>query len=126
MSKSDKVLLDLNNAVFQEALFSLEKEEATRLIGAFRKVKQLSWPEIYKDKGLRWELVQSMFGPDGQRHTLSASLRDSGLWLTGKDNLCAFYLSTRTMIPHINSLVGWCCEANPSGGFHPPYTLQNW
>lgn len=67
MSKSDKALLDLNNPVFQEALFSLEKEEATRLIGAFRKVKQLSWPEIYKDKGLRWELVQSMFGPDGQR-----------------------------------------------------------
>lgn len=67
MAKSDKVLLDLNNPVFQEDLFSLEKEETVRLIGAFRKVKQLAWPEIYKDKGLRWELVQSISCPDGQR-----------------------------------------------------------
>lgn len=67
MRKSDNVLLDLNNPVFQEDLFSLEKEEIFRLVAALRKIKQLTWPEIYKDKGLRWELVQSKAGPDGQR-----------------------------------------------------------
>jgi hypothetical protein len=67
VARSDKVLLDLNSHVFQENLFDLEKEEVVRLIGALRKIKQLSWPEIYKDKGLRWELVQSMSGPNGKR-----------------------------------------------------------
>lgn len=74
MAKSDSVLLDLNNPVFQEEFLSIEKEEALRLLSAFRKIKQLSWSEIYKDKGLRWELVQSKTGPDGQRlYTIRAS-----------------------------------------------------
>ncbi|MHB8482306.1 MAG: hypothetical protein ACYDBV_06185 [Nitrospiria bacterium] len=67
MQKSDKVFIDLNNPVFQDDLFTLEKEDATRILGALRKIKKLSWVDIYKDKGLRWELVQSRTGPHGQR-----------------------------------------------------------
>ena len=67
MPKSDQVLLDLNNPVFQEDLFSLGKEEAGRVFVALRKLKRLSWSEVHKDKGLRWELVQSKRGPGGMR-----------------------------------------------------------
>ena len=67
MPKSDEVLLDLNNPVFQEDLFSLGKEEAGRVFAALRELKRLSWSEVHKDKGLRWELVQSKRGPGGMR-----------------------------------------------------------
>lgn len=67
MKRSDSVLIDLNNPVFQEELFSLEKEEILQLIGTLQKIKKLTWAEIYKDQGLKWELVQSKIGPDGRR-----------------------------------------------------------
>lgn len=67
MKRSDSILIDINNPVFQEDLFSLEKEEAVNILGTLRKIKKLSWIEIYKDKGLKWELVQSKTGPGDQR-----------------------------------------------------------
>ena len=67
MPKSDEVFLDLSNPVFQEDLFSLGKEEASRVFVTLRKLKRLSWSEVHKDKGLRWELVQSRRGPGGMR-----------------------------------------------------------
>lgn len=67
MEQSDRVLLDLNNSVFQEDLLSLPKDAAIRILATLRKVKQIGWTEVYKDKGLRWELVQSKTGPHGQR-----------------------------------------------------------
>lgn len=67
MGQSDKVLLDLNNPVFQEDLLSLPKDAAVRILSTLRKVRQIEWAEVYRDKGLRWELVQSKLGPQGQR-----------------------------------------------------------
>ncbi|MFZ2446608.1 MAG: hypothetical protein WAW37_09630 [Syntrophobacteraceae bacterium] len=64
---SDKVLLDLNNPVFQEDLLSLETDSAARILASLRKIRKLSWSEIYKDKGLRWEMVQSKTGHGGIR-----------------------------------------------------------
>jgi hypothetical protein len=63
----DKVLLDLNNPVFQEDLLGLGKDDVNRVLATLRKLKQLSWNDIYRDKGLRWELVQSKTGRDGAR-----------------------------------------------------------
>jgi hypothetical protein len=67
MQESDKVLLDLNNPVFQGDLFALNKDDVLRILATFRKIRRIEWPEIYRDKGLRWELVQSKAGPGGQR-----------------------------------------------------------
>lgn len=61
------VFRDSSNPVFQEEFLSLEKEEAVRIIAEFRKIKQLSWPEIYKDKGLRWELSSKVLSPAKSR-----------------------------------------------------------
>jgi hypothetical protein len=64
---SDKVLLDLNAPTFQEDLFHLQKEEAFRVLGALRKIRQLTWIEVYKDRGLHWEMIQSKKGQQGER-----------------------------------------------------------
>lgn len=67
MDKSPDVLPDLNNPVFQDDLSGLSKEEAARVLAALRKIKKLRWPQVYRDKGLHWELVQSKTGPKGAR-----------------------------------------------------------
>ena len=67
MAKSDKALLDLNNPVFQDDLFNLEKGDALRILETLKKIKSLTWTDVYKDKGLRWESIQSRIGPGGQR-----------------------------------------------------------
>jgi hypothetical protein len=64
---SHDVLLDLNNPVFQDDLLNLEKEEALRVLVTLRKIKKPGWSEVYKDKGLHWELVQSRKAPNGTR-----------------------------------------------------------
>jgi hypothetical protein len=67
VGESRNVLLDLNNPIFQDDLLSLDKEEAGRVLATLRKIKKLRWPEVYRDKGLHWELVQSKTGPNGAR-----------------------------------------------------------
>ena len=67
MPKSGKILLDLNNPIFQDDLLSLGKEDVNRALASLRKLKQLTWSELYRDKGFRWELIQSRFGPGGTR-----------------------------------------------------------
>ena len=52
-----KVLIDLNNKNFQNSLFNLEKLEQRALLNTLRKISKLSWEELYKDKGIRWELI---------------------------------------------------------------------
>jgi hypothetical protein len=65
--ESLKVLLDLNNPIFQDDLFRLGEKDVKRILSALRKLKQLSWSELFADKGLRWELIQSRVGPGGAR-----------------------------------------------------------
>ncbi len=67
MPRSDKVLLDLNAPTFQEDLLRLRKEDVLRVLGTLRKIRQITWMEVYKDKGLCWERVQSKKGPLGER-----------------------------------------------------------
>lgn len=76
MPKSDNVQLDLNNPIFQEDLLALEKEESFHILGTLQKIKKFTWIDIYKDKGLRWELIQSKVGPDNKRlYTIRISQR---------------------------------------------------
>jgi hypothetical protein len=63
----DRILLDLNNPVFQETWFALEREEAVAVLGTLRKVGQMEWGQLYRDRGLRWEAILSRPGPTGQR-----------------------------------------------------------
>jgi hypothetical protein len=59
------VQLDLNNPEFQKSWVELEAEDAERVRSALKKILKLTWQDVYKDKGLRWEKVQSLPTPDG-------------------------------------------------------------
>ena len=59
------VLLDLNNPEFQRTWIQLERDDAERVRSTFRKLLRMTWVELYRDKGLRWERVQTLPSPNG-------------------------------------------------------------
>lgn len=62
---NDKVRLDLNNPVFQAQLFALPKPERHAALETLNKIRQLSWPQVYRDAGLKWEKIVSVKPPAG-------------------------------------------------------------
>jgi hypothetical protein len=68
MAKADAyslVRLDLNNPVFQEDLLSLQKPERLAALDTLNKIRQLTWHQLYRDNGLKWEKVFSVKPPSG-------------------------------------------------------------
>lgn len=63
--KARNVQLDLNNEVFQDNWLGLEKPERERVTDTFRKIRQLTWEQVYRDPGLKWEKVASIKPPQG-------------------------------------------------------------
>ena len=54
------VQLDLNNEVFQLGWFRLEKDEQQRVLDTLKKIGQLTWDQVYRDQGLKWEKIASL------------------------------------------------------------------
>jgi hypothetical protein len=67
MSKPDQELvrLDLNNPVFQENLLDLPKPDRHSALETLKKLRQLTWNQIYTDQGLKWEKIASLSPPPG-------------------------------------------------------------
>lgn len=66
MSQNEnRVKLDLNNETFQKNLLGLEKAERNRVLDTFRKLLQLTWNQVYRDPGLKWEKISSVLPPQG-------------------------------------------------------------
>jgi hypothetical protein len=61
------IKMDMNNPEFQKDFFTLEKNEQIALIKTLKKIKQLTWAELYTDKGLKWELILSKTTASGSR-----------------------------------------------------------
>ena len=61
------VQLDLNNRVFQAAWFALEKDERAAGLQTCMKLAGMQSSEVYRDKGLDWEMVKSHTRNDGSR-----------------------------------------------------------
>jgi hypothetical protein len=59
------IRLDLNNLVFQENLLSLQKPERHAALDTLSKIRQLTWNQLYRDNGLKWEKVVSVKPPAG-------------------------------------------------------------
>lgn len=59
------VQLDLNNPVFQENWLNLDKQERSRVTDTLKKLRQLTWNQVYRDQGLKWEKVASLQPPKG-------------------------------------------------------------
>jgi hypothetical protein len=60
-----RVQLDLNNEVFQKTWLELEKSERNRVTDTLRKLQGLTWEQVYRDQGLKWEKVSSVKTPAG-------------------------------------------------------------
>ena len=63
--QAGKLRLDLNNEVFQENWLTLDKSERVRVTDTFRKLRQLTWDQFYRDQGLKWEKIVSVKPPKG-------------------------------------------------------------
>jgi hypothetical protein len=59
------VRLDLNNPEFQENLFAMQKPERHSAIETLSKLRRMTWEQVYRDKGLRWEKIASIKPPAG-------------------------------------------------------------
>lgn len=59
------VRLDLNNPVFQGNLLELQKPERHAALDTLNKIRQLTWSQLYKDHGLKWEKISSIKPPPG-------------------------------------------------------------
>ena len=60
-----RVRLDLNNEVFRENLLGLDKAESGRVLNTLRKLRQMTWVQVYRDPGLKWEKIDSVKPPQG-------------------------------------------------------------
>ncbi len=60
-----RVRLDLNNPVFQEQLFAMQKVERHAALDTLNKIRQLTWNQVYRDPGLKWEKITSIRPPKG-------------------------------------------------------------
>ncbi|HMB15543.1 MAG TPA: hypothetical protein VKN62_04435 [Pelovirga sp.] len=60
-----KIRLDLNNPVFQENLLTLQKPERLAALDTLNKIRQLTWNQLYRDSGLKWEKIISIKPPQG-------------------------------------------------------------
>ena len=66
-TRPETVKLDLNNPVFQRQLFNLQKREQLGVLKTLRKLTNMTWSQVFIDKGLKWEAIVSRKGPHGAR-----------------------------------------------------------
>ena len=59
------VRLDLNNPVFQEHLLHLQKPDRHAALDTLKKIRRLTWAQLYQDNGLKWEKIVSVKPPSG-------------------------------------------------------------
>lgn len=64
---SSLVRLDLNAERFQRDLFKLESDQQLALLSTFRKIAQMTWEQVYRDKGLHWEAIETHAGKNKER-----------------------------------------------------------
>jgi hypothetical protein len=59
------IRLDLNNPVFQEQPLTLQKLERHAALDTLNKIRQLTWNQLYRDQGIKWEKITSIKPPVG-------------------------------------------------------------
>ncbi len=59
------VRLDINNPVFQENLLTLPKSERHSALDILNKLRQMTWNQVYRDNGVKWEKIVSIKPPTG-------------------------------------------------------------
>jgi hypothetical protein len=57
------VRLNLNNPVLHANLLGLQKPERHAALDTLNKIRQLTWMQLYRDSGLKWEKISSIKPP---------------------------------------------------------------
>lgn len=57
-----KVKLDLNCPEFQTDLFALDVSEVKKVFKTLKKLRSMTWNEVFQDHGLKWEELKSTPG----------------------------------------------------------------
>ena len=83
-----KVQLDLNNPTFQENLFGLQKPERHAALETLAKIRQLTWAQVYRDNGLKWEKIISVRPPAGIDAIYSLRMTPSRRAIAFRDGPC--------------------------------------
>lgn len=68
MARTDpdaRLRLDLKNPVFQEHLLTLQKPERHAALDTLNKLRQMTWNQVHRDNGLKWEKITSVKPPAG-------------------------------------------------------------
>ena len=97
------VRLDLNNPVFQEHLLSLQKADRHAALDTLKKVRQLTWDQLYRDSGLKWEKIVSVKPPVGIDAIYSLRITRSRCCTAYRDG---DYLRFLTLAPDHDSTYG--------------------
>ena len=85
----------MNNPEFQRNLFLLEKTEQIALINTLKKIAQLTWAQLYADRGLKWEMIASKQSKSGIRiYSFKFSQKYRALSLRQEDFLRLLTLHT--------------------------------
>lgn len=63
--RETNVRLDLNNPVFLDNLLSLQKPDRLAVLDTLDKIRKLTWDQVYRDAGLKWEKIVSVRPPSG-------------------------------------------------------------
>ena len=56
------VLLDLNDPNFQNELFALDASDIRKVFKTLQKLSGMTWNNVFKDHGLKWEAIKSLAG----------------------------------------------------------------
>ncbi len=102
-SNEPLVRLDLNNPVFQEHLLNLEKAERNSAIDTLKKIRQLTWTQLYRDNGLKWEKIVSVKPPQGVDSIYSLRITQSRRCTAYRDGE---FMRLLTVAPDYDSTYG--------------------
>jgi hypothetical protein len=100
---SATVLLDLNNPTFQANLFGLQKPERLATLDTLNKIRQLTWAQVYRDNGLKWEKIVSVRPPPGIDAIYSLRITQSRRATAFRDGQ---YMRLLTVAPDHDSTYG--------------------
>jgi hypothetical protein len=91
----NKVLLDLNNPIFQKHLFNLSKSDLVAVFKTLKKISNLTWEKLYQDQGLKWEMIKNKKGKNKENlYTVRITQKCRGIAVREKDYLRLLSLHT--------------------------------
>lgn len=100
---SAKVVLDLNNPTFQVHLFGLQEPHRHAALDTLPKIRQLTWAQVYRDLGLKWEKIVSVRPPPGIDAVYSLRITQSRRATALRDGI---FMRLLTIAPDHDSTYG--------------------